>query len=194
MTSLLCVLLLLHPERRFSAILLRRLLTCHILVPSPCVEGWCFSFFTVLFLLCKDNYILCIFQMHMILRIYTFTPHFLFCFLQNNMKGNLMFQAHAKSQEGGLELKCFLSPFRIMLLWAVTKTLVRKRCWAALQLTGVLTGNEMWQFTALYRPGATGTLEVPSPLWGTWSSSQPSHPLFFCAGTKNAYIFHNNNK
>lgn len=35
-----------------------------------------------------------------------------------------------------------------------------------------------------------GHLEVPSPLCGSSSPSQPSCPLFFCAGTKNAYIYY----
>ena len=38
----------------------------------------------------------------------------------------------------GFELKRFLSLFQIMLLLAVTKNLVSKRCWPALQLTGTL--------------------------------------------------------
>lgn len=53
-------------------VLFKRLLT-HITVPSLCVWGWHFSFFTVLFLLGKDNCILCVFQIHMILRIHTST-------------------------------------------------------------------------------------------------------------------------
>lgn len=60
----------------------------------------------------------------------------------NNMKSNLMFQAHSNSRWHGFELKCFLSPFSIVLLLAGTKNMVKKRCWAVLQLPGTLTRNE----------------------------------------------------